>query len=463
MRMLLAALALGTAFPPPSALASAPSAPAPSLNAAGALPDRILLSAGADPAREMAVAYRTDALQHETLAEIAPAVDGPSLEHRATSVSGRSRPLVTENGPALYHQVRFGALQPDTFYVYRVRGSGGWSEWFQFRTAAAEFRPFTFLYFGDAQNDVRSRVSRLFRQAFLNTASPALAVHAGDLVNQRDEDIHDDEWAGWAEAGGHLFGTVPQLPAAGNHEYVDAVAADGSETRRLGPHWPLAFALPANGAPGAEATTYHVDYQGVRFIVLDGTAALDLGALETQTRWLESRLADNPNRWTVLLFHQPLFTCARPEDTVELQRAWRPLIERYRVDLVLQGHDHCYSRISNPAGRASGAAARVAGEAQGPVYMVSVAGPKMYGLNDRADRQPDRVGEDTQYYQTVGVDEDRLVVRTHTVTGGLYDGFDLVRSADGRKHLETPLDLPAQRRCAGPQGPDGAPCTARAK
>lgn len=462
MRKALAAFALLTAVPALPAAAQAP-ALAASIDAAHGMPDRIVLSPGADPAREMAVAYRTDVHQPETFAEITPAGDGPAGPHSSLTSSGQSRPLVTQNGPALHHQVRFTGLRPDTAYLYRVRGSGGWSEWFQFRTAAAEPRAFSFLYFGDAQNDVHSRASRVFRQAFLSTASPALAVHAGDLVNQRGDDVHDDEWAGWAEAGGHLFASVPQLPAAGNHEYVDAVAADGSETRELGPHWPLAFALPDNGATGAEATTYHIDYQGVRFIILDGTAALDLGALESQTRWLETLLASNPNRWTVLLFHQPLFTCARPEDTIELQRAWRPLIERHGVDLVLQGHDHCYSRLTDPAGREASAAARSVGSPQGPVYMVSVAGPKMYGLNDRADHQPDRTAEDTQLYQSVRVEQDRLAVRSHTATGRLYDAFDIVRLADGSKRLEEPGGVPEERRCDGGAGPDGAACTARPK
>lgn len=463
MRGIFSGLALLALVPFVSVQALAPPPASGPVHAAGVLPDRILLSPGADPAREMAVAWRTDARQQQALAEIAPAIDGPSVGSSAREAVGEAGPFSTENGPARYHRVRFAGLQPDTAYVYRVRGSGGWSEWFQFRTAAAEFRPFTFLYFGDIQNDIRARGSRVIRQAFLSTAAPALAVHAGDLVNQRKDAVHDDEWGEWASTGGHLFASIPQVPAAGNHEYVDVIAADGSETRALGPHWPRAFALPANGAPGAKATSYHIDYQEVRFIVLDGTAALDLGALETQTRWLEQLLKSNPNRWTILLFHQPLFTCARPDDTEELKQAWRPLLERHGVDLVLQGHDHCYSRLSDPEGRAASTARRTAGGVEGPVYMVSVAGPKMYGLNDRADSQPDRAAEDTQLYQAIGVERDRLVLRVYTATGSLYDGFDLIRAADGGKRLEEVAGLPRQRRCDGSTGPDGAPCTARAK
>lgn len=432
--------------------------------AASGYPDRIVLTPGADPAREAGIAWRTDSRQMTAQVELARAIDGPSVAHFARPMAGTSSPIRTENGDAMYHQVRLGSLEPDSAYLYRLKGADGWSEWHQFRTASATFRPFTFLYFGDTQNDILSLGARVIRQAFASIPSPALSIHAGDLVAQREEKVHDDEWGEWAAAGGHHFASVPQLPAAGNHEYVDALAADGSETRVLGPHWPLSFVLPTNGASGANATTYSVDYQGVRFIVLDGTSAIDLGTRESQVAWLDGLLADNPNKWTVALFHQPIFTCARPEDTVDLKSAWKPVFERRNIDLVLQGHDHCYGRLTSEAGREAGQRARAEGRPQGPVYLVSVTGAKMYGLNSRAATQPDRVAEDTQLYQRIDVAEDSLTLRAFTATGRLYDGFSLTRQADGSKHPRT-LDEPTgdERRCAAGVGPDGAPCVARLK
>lgn len=432
--------------------------------AATGYPDRIVLTPGANPATEMGVSWRTDPRQQKAEAEIAPAIDGPSIAHFAKVAAGVSAAIVTENGDARYHQVRFSGLRPDTAYLYRLKGADGWSEWFQFRTAADGFRPFTFLYFGDTQNDILSISSRVIREAFYATAAPALAIHAGDLVAQREEKVHDDEWGEWTAAGAHHFATIPQLPAAGNHEYIDATFPDGEETRLLGPHWPLSFALPDNGAPGAEATTYYVDYQGVRFIVLDGTAAIDLGSIEAQTRWLDGLLADNPNRWTVALFHQPIHTCARPNDTAALKAAWKPIFEKRNIDLVLQGHDHCYSRLTSEAGKVASAQAQASGATQGPVYVVSVTGAKMYGLNDRSATQPDRVAEDTELYQKIDVTADKLVFRAFTPTGRLYDGFELTRRPDGKKQIVTLPDVTGpERRCSGKIGPDGAPCVARAK
>ncbi|WP_428678498.1 fibronectin type III domain-containing protein [Sphingopyxis sp.] len=427
------------------------------------LPDRIVLTPGADPAREMAVAFRTDTAQAESQAQLAVSVDGPTLEEKAALVTGKAMPVDSSYGPALYHQIRFKDLTPDTVYAYRVKGSAGWSEWYQFRTAAAEVKPFRFLYLGDIQNGILTYASRVIRQAFHANGDIRLVVHAGDLAAQRDDLDHDDEWGEWNQAGGYNYAIVPQVPATGNHEYVDLIKPDGTESRRLGPYWPAQFALPANGADPVKATTYYTDYQGVRFIVLDGTAAIDLGSMQAQTDWLDKTLASSKATWNVVLFHQPVFTCARPNDTAEIKAAWKPVFDKRKVDLVLQGHDHCYSRLTSEAGREASAKARADGMIQGPVYLVSVTGSKMYTLNDRTPWQPDRIAEATELYQIIDVDAKRLKFRTFTASGKLYDGFDLERTAKGNRLSEIDEPTLAARRCSGDTGPDGGRCVARGK
>lgn len=465
------ALAIALAAAPSAAsLAQEAAAPPPIPRSPGlpfkpkGLPDRVVLTAGADPSQEMGVAWRTDPRQAGAEIQLAEAVDGPSLAFRARTLSGTTRAIDSANGPSLYHQARLTGLTPDTAYVYRVKGAEGWSEWLQFRTAAAGFRPFRFLYLGDTQNGILPIGSRVIRQAFQSTAAPALVLHAGDLVAQRDDLDHDDEWGEWTAAGAYNFSTVPQLPATGNHEYVDTTTPDGAESRKLGPYWSLQFALPPNGAAPVKDTTYFVDYQGVRFVVLDGTAALDLGSLEAQTRWLDETLASSKAKWNIVTFHQPIFTCARPKDTEKLKAAWKPVFEARKVDLVLQGHDHCYARLTSEAGKADAARRHAAGKPQGPVYVVSVVGSKMYALNDRALTQPDKVAADTELYQVVDVSADRLGFAAYTASGKLYDAFTLVRGKGGAKTLvESKESMLATRVCKGDVGPDGAPCLGRAK
>ncbi len=379
--------------------------------AARSLPDRIVLTPGENPARSMMLSFRTDIGMDASLAEIAELVPAPNFGLRAVSISGTSVATIGENGTARYHKIAFTDLKPGTAYAYRVKGMAGFSEWHQFRTAKGEAEPFSLIFMGDTQNSILDIGSLAWRRALLQAGNPALMLHAGDLVASRDELVHDDEWGEWVASGGWALASVPQVPAPGNHEYVDDIRPDGSEGKKLGPHWPVMFNLPDNGADGVRGTSYFIDYQGVRIVVLDGTSALELGTLDAQTKWLDQVLAAAPGPWKFVLFHQPIFTCARSMDTPLFKQTWKPVFEKHGVDLVLQGHDHRYGRWTAEEGSDAAHEARSSSGKQGPVYLVSVAGAKMYGLNDRSGWQPDRVAEDTSLFQIIDVAPGRLTLK----------------------------------------------------
>jgi hypothetical protein len=414
--------------------------------APGGAPDRVGLVATADPATSQTVTWRTNAGVTESVAQVTRAIPTPGLHLAARSVRGRLTPLRTDNGLAHHHAVTFEGLEPDTLYAYRVRGQDTWSEWFQFHTATAEFRPFSFFYFGDAQNSIRSHFSRVIREAFMEQARPALLLHAGDLVNSR-EGNHDDEWGEWFHAGGFLHGMVPSIPVAGNHEFVDV---DGTERRELSPAWEAHFKVPANGPPELRRTVYYLEHQDVLFVALDSMNALQderLAALQAQ--WLDEVLDRSEHRWVVVSHHHPIHSVSRGRDNPVLRTHWLPVYERHAVDLVLQGHDHTYGRGTNVPSGTTAVDAEV-----GTIYVVSVAGPKMYLVSDQARSGMDRVGEELQLYQVIRVEADRLRYESKMVTGDTYDAFDLVREADGGKRLieDTPGSVP-EWRCSNPQPP----------
>src|SRR5690606_28722321 len=95
---------------------------------------------------------------------------------------------------------------------------------------------------------------------------------------------------------------------------------------------------------GLEETTYYVDYQGVRVISLDSNKER-----QAQIPWLRKVLGDNPNRWTIITFHHPVFSPARDRDNRELRELWKPVFDEFKVDLVLTGHDHTYARTGETA------------------------------------------------------------------------------------------------------------------
>ena len=292
----------------------------------------------------------------------------------------------------------------------------------------------TLLYFGDTQNKNASLTTRVVREAMRSAPDARLALFAGDLVSGGDGE-DDNEWGEWFEAGEALPTSMAVAPAPGNHEYFEEFEDTPQERRVLGAHWPLQFALPGNGVPGAERTTYWFDYQGARVVVLDGTSALDLGTAQAQARWLDGVLASSRARWNIVLTHQPFFSPREGRDNALLRRHLLPVIRRHRVDLVLQGHDHVYGR-------------RLPGDAPAPVFVVSVAGAKQYRLSDEARKTMRPVAEDTQLFQVLRIDGARLRYEARTATGRLYDAFELVGDGADRTLVELPEGRIGERACA---------------
>ena len=120
-----------------------------------AIPDRIILTWTGDPTTTQAVTWRTSVDVRQGLAELAVATAGPEFKKQAKSFKATSQALMTNINTAHFHTVEFVDLQPGTKYCYRVGDGVNWSEWFHFTTAKSEPEPFSFIYFGDAQNDVR--------------------------------------------------------------------------------------------------------------------------------------------------------------------------------------------------------------------------------------------------------------------------------------------------------------------
>lgn len=392
-------------------------------------PDRIFLTFHGDPATSRAVTWRTDESVKQAYAEIAPATPGPGFAKDAKQVEATTQPLTMEkNSKAIdrtthYHSVVFDELKPDTLYAYRVGSGDRWSEWIQFRTASDKAEPFRFLYFGDAQNDVHSRWSRVIRMAHRTAPDAAFAIHAGDLVNKAHA---DREWAEWMTAGGHLHAEVTGVPVTGNHEYAGKLAVQ----------WRPQFELPVEESLPEELheNVYAFAYQDVQVIVLNS-----IQKVEEQTAYLKSKLSEGEYRWRVVTFHHPVFAPSRGIDKSKTRDNWKPILDKMDVDLVLQGHDHTYARGQTPKRSTDGEGE----DALGTMYVTSVSGPKMYGINKNgikaAEEQygliTDKTGEHIQFFQVIDIKGDRLEYRAYTATGSLYDAVAIEKDDRGNKKL----------------------------
>ena len=400
-------------------------------------PDRIILTFHGDPATARAFTWRTDKSIAKAVAQIAEPTANSKFAASAVTKTASTEPfdLGKYKGNASlivnYHSVVFKNLEPDTRYAYRVGdGDKHWSEWIQFRTAKTGYASTQFVYFGDAQNDVLAHWSRVIRMAYETAPKASFAIHAGDLINRAHR---DHEWAQWFKAGGFIHGQWTAMPAVGNHEF-QAVAKD--EARKLSIQWRPQFTLPVEKQlpPSLGETVYTVDYQGVRFVVLNSNEQL-----ESQTQYLEAKLKGSQARWNIIVCHHSVFSPAKGRNFQFARDHWKPLLDKYGVDLVLNGHDHTYARGHVPVRTTEGKSR----DDLGTVYVTSVSGPKQYKLDAaqmktyaRDGYRPDKTGEQTQFFQVVTIDGDALTYVAYTALGEEYDRAVIVKDfKTGRKKL----------------------------
>jgi predicted MPP superfamily phosphohydrolase len=87
--------------------------------------------------------------------------------------------------------------------------------------------------------------------------------------------------------------------------------------------------------------TFKAPKEDVRFFVLESTY-MD----PDQVKWIDSELSKSGEDWKIAYFHHPLYSSGKTHGSqVKLREVLEPLFIKYKVSLVLTGHDHIYERI----------------------------------------------------------------------------------------------------------------------
>ena len=334
--------------------------------------------------------------------------------------------------------------------AYRA-GRGRWSEWFQTRTAPRK-GPTTFVYFGDAQNGLRSHWSRVIRMANDTAPDANFFLHAGDLVAKADSDYN---WAEWFHAGGFIHARTPSIVVPGNHENM-AVWPDGPDGPRVRTRttmWRPQFTLPVEeDLPSAlHESVYDIRYSDdLHIFVIDSARK----TFSDQARWLDKSLSASDARWKVVSMHHPYFAAAqfdrRDEDALR-RKAFTSIIKKHDVDLVLTGHIHTYLRAVDgaPLNKNAVRSATAENGSLKTVYVISSSGAKNSDIHSetgiadmagdgRADLKGiaiDRVAGNTPMFQVIRQDGERLEYTAHMATGEIYDAFTITKSVDGKKSI----------------------------
>ena len=400
-------------------------------------PDRIILNFHGDPSTKRAVTWRTDLSVKNAKAQIAVAGVNSKFAKNAKTYKAKTEEfdlgLYKANNSFVvkYHSVVFEELNPNTTYAYRVGDGDNWSEWIQFKTANADYNSTQFVYFGDAQNDILSHWSRVIRMAYQTAPKASFVIHAGDMVDTAHRDY---EWAQWFKAGGFIHRQWTTIPVVGNHEFQ---STSRSSPKRVSIQWRPQFTLPVEKALDSKLheTVYTVNYQDVLILVLNST-----DFLEKQTEYIKEKLSNSDAKWKIVTCHHSVFSPAQGRDFEYARKNWKPLFDKYGVDLVLNGHDHTYARGHIPIKSTDNDKLTNFNT----LYVTSVSGPKQYKLGlDQIDNykldgyKADKLGEQTQFFQVISISKNKLTYTAYTVLGNEYDKAVIIKDfSTGKKTLQ---------------------------
>jgi len=249
------------------------------------------------------------------------------------------------------HEVMLRGLSTqNTLYYYKVGDPReGWSKTFSFYTRSlhpdADVRVFAF-----ADQDMRGPSQKVIEAMSKRNYDFHYLIHAGDInySDGRDPEVWDE----YGEMMEPLLASLPSVYALGNHEKE---RRDGKDDQTIDPYM-YRFRHGEIGRQQDDAW-WSVNMGPIHVVMLSSEHHSQSepwrcrGCTERQAAFLErdlSEAAKPENRqlrpWIVVVVHRPFYNAGRNGLWHLQKKEFEPILERYRVNLVVEGHCHNYER-----------------------------------------------------------------------------------------------------------------------
>ncbi len=312
-------------------------------------PRMITMSLYEDAKTQMAFNWNTT-WETDTILQVIEKSNGNFSSSSVLEFSGNSKKSpIKDDG--FIHQVIANGLKENTTYQYRVgdKEINNWSDIGEFTTAETK-NGTTFVHISDPQGyeEIHYDNYQELLLAAMEESNPDFFMLSGDIVNDSyintTPKLQQWEWALTKQKD--IMLNVPFMTTPGNHE-----AASNDYNSRF--NHPI-----KNGGYNESGAYYSFNYQGSHFISLNtndtiNTEEFSRGLSDSQITWLENDLkAAQESDFIIVMMHKGIYDagghCSNLDgadyDIACLREQLSPLFSKYHVDLVLQGHDHLYSR-----------------------------------------------------------------------------------------------------------------------
>ena len=285
-----------------------------------------------------------------------PVVHFGTSRNSLTAYTGTAGDVDTSlTGGVAYHynHVTVTGLEPNTTYYYTVEKNGEQTEVETYETQS--FDTVKMLYVGDpqigaskgqpqgsetlaaesgaantaARNDAFGW-NRTLEAALTQDPDVSFIISAGDQVNKTGQ-AKEEEYAGYLSPD--VLAGLPVATTIGNHDSLNADYMYHFNN-------PNATEYGATQAGG----DYYYSYGNGLFIVLN-TNNYNVAEHEQA---IQEAIASDPNAaWRIVTIHQDIYGSGLDHsdtDGMILRTQLTPIFDEYDIDVVLQGHDHTYSR-----------------------------------------------------------------------------------------------------------------------
>lgn len=180
-----------------------------------------------------------------------------------------------------------------------------------------------------------------------------MSLISGDLAYATVDPPHNEvqwTWDCFSNQVEPYASTAPQMVVVGNHENTPGTITNSSGTFNVDfAAFTARFQMPGNG----NGNFWHsYDFKNVHYVA--ACSECDYSAGSPQLAWLEADLAAaNANRavvpWVIFMLHRPIYSAdndgwSAHRPGCPLAVAFEPLLLAHSVDLVIQGHEHCWER-----------------------------------------------------------------------------------------------------------------------
>ncbi|KYK31065.1 MAG: hypothetical protein AYK22_02650 [Thermoplasmatales archaeon SG8-52-3] len=279
-----------------------------------------------------------------------------------------------------FHTVELNGLISSTKYFYKVVSDHIESSIYSFYTKFEENSSTRFVIYGDSRGVWDNWVNASIVADKIEIEHPYFVLHTGDFVKNG---IYIDQWIDFFSISTFIHNST-LYPALGNHEqYGEAY---------------FKYFLLRNNEPW-----YSFDYGSVHFISLDSNFRNSIKL--SQLSWLLKDLKSNNQPFTIIFFHHPPYSSGNHGSTIYLRFIWGLFFEYFNVDIVFNGHDHCYER-----GKVKSVNYIVTGGGGAPPYDT---GNKWWTVHS----------EKTFHYCLISCNNDQLSFNAIKLNGTIFDSF----------------------------------------